>query len=132
MKDWMGYVYQQQPLPTDLTGVPVQIAVLDSNGNHYPIGTATTDTSGTFSTTWTPTISGNFTVYATFAGTNGYWPSTAVAHFYASEATTPAPTSQPVNLASTQSYILDVGIAIIVVIIIIGAILALLLLRKRP
>ena len=80
----MGYVYQQQAEPTNFTGVPVQIAVLDSNGNHYPIGTTTTDESGTYSLTWTPTIAGNFTVYPSFAGTNGYWPSTAETHLFPS------------------------------------------------
>ncbi len=33
MSEWMGYVYQQQPEPTNFTGVPVTIAVTDSNGN---------------------------------------------------------------------------------------------------
>ena len=66
--------------------------VLDSNGNHITIGTATTDASGTYSLTWTPEIPGNYTVYATFAGTNGYWPSSAETHFYASP---PSPTAAP-------------------------------------
>jgi len=56
MQAWMGYVYQQQPEPTNFTGVQVQLAVLDSNGNHYAIGTATTDQSGTYSLRWTPDI----------------------------------------------------------------------------
>ena len=133
MSAWMGYVYQQQPEPTNFTGVQVQIAVLDSNGNHYPIGTATTDASGSYSLTWAPTISGNFTVYATFAGTNGYWPSSAEAHFYASPpAATAAPTASPVTgLASTATLELGV-VAIIIVIIIIGALILLMLNRKRP
>ena len=33
MKDWMGYVYQQKPLPTNFTGVPVSIDAVDPNGN---------------------------------------------------------------------------------------------------
>jgi len=41
MKDWMGYVYQQMPLPTNFTGVQVALNVLDSNGNYRTIGTAT-------------------------------------------------------------------------------------------
>ena len=43
----MGYVYQQQPLPNNFTGVPVTIDVMDSNGNYRNIGTATTDATGT-------------------------------------------------------------------------------------
>ena len=81
MNDWMGYVYQQQPFPTNFTGVPVNINVIDSNGNYRTIGTATTDAAGTYSLTWTPDIPGNYTVIATFAGTNAYWPSSAETHF---------------------------------------------------
>jgi outer membrane protein assembly factor BamB len=133
MTAWMGYVYQQQPEPTNFTGVKVQLAVLDSNGNHYPIGYATTDESGTYSLTWTPNITGNYTVFASFAGTNGYWPSSAETHVYAgAPAATTAPTATPLSGLSTQSA-LEYGVAaIIIVIIIIGAVLAILVTRKRP
>jgi hypothetical protein len=133
MSQWMSYVYQQQPEPTNFTGVQVTISVLDSNGNCYKIGTATTDASGTYSLTWTPIIPGNFTVYANFEGTNGYWPSSAEAHFYASPpAPTAPPTAAPVTgLASTAS--LELGIAaVIIVIIVCVAVLAVIMLRKRP
>jgi hypothetical protein len=133
MTQWMGYVYQQQPEPTNFVGVQVQLAVLDSNGNHYPIGYATTDMSGTYSLTWTPPIPGNFTIYATFAGTNGYWPSYAETHLYAgSPPPTPAPTSPPVTgLASTGTV--ELGIAVVVIVIVICvAVLAVLMMRKRP
>jgi hypothetical protein len=133
MSAWMGYVYQQQPEPTNFTGVQVQLAVLDSNGNHYSIGYATTDESGTYSLTWTPSITGNYTVYATFAGTNGYWPSSAETHVYASApAATAAPTATPISGLASNST-LEYGLfAIIIVIIVIGAVLALLVTRKRP
>jgi len=133
MQAWMGYVYQQQPAPTDFTGVQVQLAVLDSNGNHYQIGTATTDESGTYSLTWTPSITGNYTVYATFAGTNGYWGSYAETHVYAgSPPATQAPTATPLTgLASTATVEYGI-IAIIIVIVIIGAAIMLMLNRKRP
>ncbi len=49
MKDWMGYVYQQKPLPTNFTGVSVTVDVIDSNGNYRNIGTATTDATGMYS-----------------------------------------------------------------------------------
>jgi hypothetical protein len=132
MADWMGYVYQQQAKPTDFTGVTVQLSVLDSNGNQYPIGTATTDESGTYSLTWTPSIPGNYTVYATFAGTNGYWPSTAETTLNIMNAP-PSASPTPASPASnTDSYVVGIGIAIIIVIIVVGAVLALIMLRKKP
>jgi hypothetical protein len=133
MTQWMSYVYQQQAAPTTFTGVPVTISVTDSNGNHYNIGTATTDESGMYSLTWAPDIPGNFTVYATFTGTNGYYGSSGEAHFYASA---PSPTASPypspaTGLASTGTVELGIA-AVIIVIIIIGVVLAILTLRKRP
>jgi hypothetical protein len=132
MTAWMGYVYQQQAEPTTFTGVPVQIAVLDSNGNHYVIGTAYTDESGTYHLTWTPDIAGNFTVFATFAGNHGYYGSSAETAFYAGPtAATPAPTASPPSGLATQSTLEYIGVAIIIVIIVIGAVLAVLVSRKR-
>ena len=133
MTQWMGYVYQQQPEPTNFVGVQVQLAVLDSNGNHYPIGYAMTDLSGTYSLTWTPPIPGNFTIYATFAGTNGYWPSYAETHLYAgSPPATPPPTAPPVTgLASTGTVELAVAVIVIVIVICV-AVLAVLMMRKHP
>jgi hypothetical protein len=132
MKDWMGYVYQQKPLPTDFKGVPVTVDVLDSNGNFRNIGTATTDATGMYSLTWTPDISGNYTVVATFHGTNGYWPSWSETSFAVMNAPTltAAPTAPPAVM--TDTYVLGSAIAIIVVIIIIGAVLIALMMRKRP
>jgi len=133
MTQFMEAVYMQQPMPTNVTGVPVTISVTDSNHNCYVIGTTTTDASGTYSLTWTPIIPGNFTVTATFAGTQSYYGSSAETHFYASP---PSPTASPypspvTGLASTAS--LELGIAaVIIVIIIIGAILVILTVRKRP
>ncbi len=133
MMQWMGYVYQQQAEPTNFTGVDVQLAVLDSNGNHYPIGTATTDESGMYTLTYKPAIAGNFTVFATFAGTNGYWPSYSETSFNVMQATATAPPSAtPVTGLATQNTVEYIGVAIIIVIIIIGAVLAILVTRKRP
>ncbi len=81
MADWMGYVYQQQQLPTNFIGVPVQISVVDANGNSRTIGTATTDATGQYNLVWTPDIAGTYKVIATFAGTNAYYPSFATTAF---------------------------------------------------
>jgi len=134
MKDWMGYVYQQKPEPTNFTGVPVSIDAIDPNGNYIHIGTAITNEGGFYYYNWeTPNIPGSYLITATFAGTNGYWGSNAQTAMTIQNApVTPAPTASPVSgLASTGS--LELGIAaVIIVIIIIGAILAILLMRKRP
>ncbi len=128
---WMEYVYQQKPMPTNVTGVPVQISVIDSNGNKRPIGTVTTDTSGMFTLNWKPDILGNYTVIATFAGSNSYWGSSAESSFAVDGA---AATSSPypvVNLPPTEMYIGTAAAAIIVAIAIVGVALALLI-KKRP
>jgi hypothetical protein len=124
---WMEYVYQNQPEPTDTTGVSVLIDVIDANGNYRNIGTTTSDASGTFGFTWTPDISGDYKVIATFAGSNSYYGSTAAAHLYASEATQPTPEPTPVPQAPVETYFTVSTIAIIAAI----AVAVVLLLRKR-
>ena len=127
---WMEYVYQQQLAPSNATGVEVLIDVIDANGNYRNIGTATSDTSGMFTYTWTPDISGDYTVIATFAGSNSYYGSTAETSFHATEApqATPEPTPMPQSLS--DMYILPGIIGIIIAIVIVGAVLFLLLRRR--
>jgi hypothetical protein len=133
MTQWMGYVYQQQPCPSNFTGVPVTISVTDSNHNTRVIGTAVTNGNGMYTLTWTPDIPGNFTVYANFAGTQGYWPSSATTSFTVMQpAPTQAPAATPISGLATQSTLEYIGVAVIIVIIIIGAVLAILVTRKRP
>jgi hypothetical protein len=132
MKDWMGYVYQQKPLPTNFTGVPVTIDVLDSNGNYRNIGTATTDATGTFRLTWTPDIPGDYTVIATFEGTNGYWPSYSEEGFTVMEAPSATATPIPAPASMADLYFLPLSIGMIIVIVILAALVALSMIRKRP
>ena len=40
MTQWMEYVYEQQPEPTNVTGVPVTLTAIDPNGNFVTLGTA--------------------------------------------------------------------------------------------
>jgi len=132
MKDWMGYVYQQKPLPTNFTGVPVTVDVLDSNGNYRNIGTATTDATGSYSLTWTPDISGNYTVIATFHGTNGYWGSYTETAFNIMQAPAATATPTPTPTSMADQYFLPLSAGMIIAIVVIGALLAVLILRKRP
>ena len=84
MTQFMEAVYEQQPMPTNITGVPVTLYVLDSNNNYRSIGTTTTNADGDFGYTWHPDISGNYTVYAVFAGSQSYYGSSASTYFWAS------------------------------------------------
>jgi hypothetical protein len=134
MGRWMAYVYEQQPEPTNVSGVPVTLTAIDPNGNFVTLGTTTSNSLGYYTITWTPPdVPGNYTITATFAGSGGYYGSSADTSAYIGSAATPAPpSSTPVSQATTQSDIMFSAIAIIVVIIIIGVVLAMLMLRKRP
>jgi hypothetical protein len=128
MGRWMEYVYMQKPRPTDTVGVEVTLSVLDSNGNYRDIGTATSDADGFFSYQWMPEIPGKFTVYASFEGSESYWPSHAVTAFTVdtpAEAT-PPPTPSPAPM--TDTYVTGFGIGIIITLAV-G--FALLLLKKH-
>ncbi len=132
MTEWMEYVYQQQPLPSNFKGVEVGLSVVDANNNYRDIGTATTDSKGNYNLVWTPDIPGTYHVIAAFGGTTGYWPSYQETVFTVTEpAPTPAPTEAPPQSVADIYFVPSV--AGIVVIIIVGfAIMGLLILRKRP
>ncbi|MBT0160348.1 carboxypeptidase regulatory-like domain-containing protein [Candidatus Bathyarchaeota archaeon A05DMB-2] len=132
MSAWMEYVYMQKPKPTNVTGVTVKIDVIDSNNNYRNIGTTMSDSSGAFSFQWTPDIPGKYTVIASFAGSESYWPSSAETSFAVDAApeATPAPTPTPPSVA--ELYFMPMSVGMIIAIVVVIALLALLLLRKRP
>jgi hypothetical protein len=131
MTDWMGYVYQQKPLPTNFKGVDVSLDVIDSNGNYRTIGTTTTDARGFFSYHWKPDIEGKYTVIASFKGTEGYWPSAAEAAF-AVDPAAPTPTEpQPQPPGTADVYFWYAVGGIIATIAIIGVVIILMLRKKQ-
>lgn len=131
MSDWMLYVYKQFSRPTNATGVPILLSVVDSNGNYRQIGMTTSDADGFFSFNWTPDIQGQYTVYASFAGSESYWPSHAVTSFAVDPAAA-TPTAQPTQSPSMADlYFLPMSIGIIIAIFVVGVVLVLVL-RKRP
>ena len=130
-KAWMEYVYMQKPRPTDTVGVQVTLSVVDSNGNYREIGQATSDADGFYSLNWKPDIEGQYTVYASFGGSESYWPSHAVTSFAVDPAAAiPTPTEAPAQ-STADMYFVPAVAGIIVTIVICFAI-TILLLRKRP
>jgi hypothetical protein len=130
MKAWMEYVYQQKPRPTNATGVEVVVSVLDPNNNYYDVGTTTSDANGMFKLAFEPLVPGEYTVIATFEGSEAYWSSMAETAINVEEApaATLEPTPQPASMADL--YLIPSVIGIIVAIAVVGAVIVLML-RKR-
>jgi hypothetical protein len=128
---WMKYVYQQTDRPTDVTGVPVKLSVVDSNGNYREIGTTTTSSDGFYSFAWTPDIAGSYSVYASFEGSGAYYPSHAEGAFVVDAPQATATPQPQVAVPPTEMYVLGGVIAIIIAIAVVGAVL-LMAIKKRP
>jgi outer membrane protein assembly factor BamB len=127
---WMEYLYQQQSMPTNATGVPVTLSVIDANGNYRTIGATTSSSDGFYSYTWTPDIEGKYTIYANFAGSEAYYASNAVTAIQVdSTNSTPAPTDSP--LSAADLYFIP-AIAGLFIAVIVSIALTLLVLKKRP
>jgi hypothetical protein len=130
MDAWMEYLYMQQAFPSSAQGVEVVLSVLDANNNYREIGTTTSNSDGFFSFNWQPDIEGKFTVYASFDGSDSYYPSHAVAAFQVDSTpeATNAPTPAPASLA--DQYLLPATGGIIAAIAVVGAAILLMLRRK--
>jgi hypothetical protein len=121
---WMDYMVTKTAVkPADATGVTVLLQTLDPNGNFYDIGTVTSDSSGMFKLLWEPPVPGEYIIYATFAGSQSYGPSSAETAIGVKEApaATSAPTPPPA--AMTDTYVIGFGTALIIIVVIIGAVL---------
>jgi hypothetical protein len=136
MTTWMEYLHMQQPIGglwgnATVTGVPVSINAVDPNNNMVHIGDVTSDMSGTYSFTWTPTIAGNYKISATFAGDDSYGSSSAETSAVIVQAPATPSTPAPVAQQAAPDYtmiLVGIGIAIIIAIAIVG----IMLYRKRP
>jgi outer membrane protein assembly factor BamB len=153
MTAWMAYLYLQQPMPTNVAGVPLTIYVSDQSNNVVDTIPTTSDSLGHFIVSWTPTSAGVYKVAAVFDGSKSYYASTEETGFVVGAAavqTTPstaptqtaAPTSTPSPITTptvtptaapepaqgfaTEVYIVGAAAVIIAVVTV-----AAMLLRKR-
>ena len=125
MSAWMEYLYMQKPIPGDAKGVTVKLGAIDSNGNYQDIGEATSDLGGNFGKSWMPPVEGDYTIMATFEGTESYGSSFDTTYFTVDPAPEPTPTQTPAT--QTDTYITGSTIAILAGI----AIAVFLILRKK-
>jgi len=97
MTTQMEYLHMQAPVDgiyhnIAMTGVPVVLTALGSNGTVIDIGTTTTNPYyGTFSMPWTPDKQDTYTVTASFAATKAYGSSSAATGLTVG----PAPVHEP-------------------------------------
>jgi hypothetical protein len=129
MQAWMEYLYMQQAIPGNATGVEVTLDAVDPNGNFVHIGSVTSDMSGMFKKAFTPEVPGEYTIIATFAGSNSYGSSYAETAIDVSEAPQATP---PVEIPAYPDYTpLFIGIIAAVVVAIVIGIVNLAMLKKR-
>ncbi len=106
--DFMSYVYEQQAMPSNASGVQVHLTAFDPNNNTEDLGYTTSDASGFYHISWTPPVYGDYVVTATFAGSNSYGGSSAETAFtvfkpaVAAPAVTAAPSSHSNSTASNS------------------------------
>jgi hypothetical protein len=127
---WMEYVYMQKPRPMDVTGVEVTLNVVDANGNYREIGKTTSNSDGFFTYNWKPDIPGEYLVYASFTGSESYWPSHAVTSFAVDAAPGASSAPTPIPQSAVEAYFIPAVAGIVASIFIVGAILALMLRKK--
>ncbi len=116
---WMEYLYQQQPMPQDLTGVEVTLDAMAPDGSFINIARVTSDASGFFSYLWEPEQEGKYTVIATFEGSESYYASYSETAVGVGPAPSPAeqvsPEAEPgAGLTTTQIAIIA-GVAVLAV-----------------
>jgi hypothetical protein len=134
MSQWMEYLYQQQPKPTNAVGVPVSIDAVDPNGNQVHIGDTHSDSSGHYSFVADQSMltagSGTYTIAASFAGSNSYFRSSGETTMaYTLPTSTVTPTAPPQTAA--DQYFIPAIAGLFVLIIIVAIVLALMMLRKK-
>ena len=124
---WMEYIYEQQAKPTNANGVLVHLTAVGSSGNTEDLGTVTSDSSSMYKKMWTPTVAGEYTITASFDGSESYGASSAETVVGVSAAATPSPTpTATVNIVPAEVFY-----AVSAVLIILVLAVAVLLLRKK-
>jgi hypothetical protein len=137
MQTQMDYLYMQLPIKgvygnETMTGVPVILTAIGSDGTVIDLGTTTTNPYyGTFSLAWTPPKENTYTITATFAGDDSYGSSSAATSLAVGPAPAASPTPTPPAAQPVPDYttaLIGIAVAIIAAI----AIATIILYRKRP
>ena len=131
----MEYLHMQHPIDgvdhnVQMTGVPVVLTAIDSNGNGIDIGTAITSAYyGAYEIAWTPPAEGTYKIIASFAGDDSYGSSAASTAL--SVGPTPATPETPQTIVPDYTMTIIGGVIAIIIAVVIAVAVAVLILRKR-
>jgi hypothetical protein len=137
MATQMEYLHKQLPIGglwgnETITGVPVVLTAIDSNGNPIDIGTVITNGYyGTFSKEWTAPNEGTYEILAYFAGDESYGSSSAATAVSVGPAPEIEDTTTPVTSEAPDNTILFAAVIVAVIIAILIGLVNLIALRKR-
>jgi hypothetical protein len=139
METQMEYLYMQHPIDgiwhnETITGVPVTLTAIGSDGSVTDIGTTTTNGYyGTFGMSWTPPKQDTYTIMASFAGDDSYGSSSAGTTLVVGPApvSSATPTPTPPAAAPDNTGLIYATLAGVIVAIIVGIIAIFVGLRKR-
>ncbi len=129
----MEYLHKQLPIDgiwhnETVTGVPILLSALASDGTFVDLGTVTTDGYyGTFSKTWTPEKEGDYKIIAQFAGDDSYGSSGASTTLSIGPA--PVAITIPEQVVPPDYNMTIIGAAIAVIIAV--AVVGLLVVKKK-
>jgi hypothetical protein len=136
MTQQMEYLHLQRPIGglwqnETVTGVPVMLTAIGSDGTYYDLGTATTNGySGVFSKSWTPPEAGDYEIIASFLGDESYGSSMSTTAISVGPA--PAAIEIPEQIVPPD-YTMTIiyGVIAIIIAVVISVAIAVLILRKR-
>ena len=138
MATQMEYLHMQTPIDgiwhiETITGVPVKLTALASDGSFTDIGTVITDGYyGTFSKAWTPPEEGDYKIIASFAGDDSYGSSAASTAVSVGPAPEKTDTENPQTTIPDYTMTIVAGVvAIIVAVAIAAAIIIIIMTRRR-
>jgi outer membrane protein assembly factor BamB len=133
----MEHIHMQMPITglwnnETLTGVPVILTAIGSDGTVIDIGSVTTNGYyGTFGYAWNPPKEDTYTILASFAGDDSYGSSSAATFVSVGPAPAPYPDFPEAPTLVDNSTLLYGILAAVVVAILIGLVAIVLVLRKR-
>jgi hypothetical protein len=133
MTAWMEYMYHQRPIPMEAKGVPVTLDAVDPNGNFVHIDTVRSDMGGMFKKMWAPEMEGEYTIIATFEGSDSYSSSYAETALGVGPAPAPSGPIEPEPTEPAEAPLITTEIAIIIAVVVVAiiGIVAFWALRKR-